>query len=74
MHREREGSGFGPRAKAAPEELLLLDEGDLESPAQLPAAPMPPVADLPMPAEVGRRMVSLVSLPRDSHETMQVPY
>lgn len=49
--------------KPAPEELPLLEEGDLESPAQLSHASLPPVADLPMPAEAdARRVVSQVGL------------
>lgn len=51
--------------KAAPEELPLLEEGDLESPAQLSPAPLPPVADLPMPGEAAaRRVVSQVGFER----------
>ena len=65
MRRERERAGWGLHAKAAPEELPLLDEVDLESPAQLPAVPQPPVADLPMPAELRSRVVSLVNMPQD---------
>ena len=58
--REKQGSC---RGKPAPEELPLLEEGDLESPAQLSHAPLPPVADLPMPAEAdARRVVSQVGL------------
>ena len=49
--------------KPAPEELPLLEEGDLESPAQLPHAPLPPVADLLMPGEAeARHVVSQVGL------------
>ena len=49
--------------KPAPEELPLLDEGDLESPAQLSHASLPPVADLPMPSEgFDRRVASQVEL------------
>lgn len=51
----------GNALKPAPEELPLLDEGNLERPAQLSHASLPPVADLPMPAEAdARRVVSQV--------------
>lgn len=59
----REGAalGYGKGAQTPPEQLPLLEEGDLESPAPLLAAPEPPVADLPMPAEpeAQRRLVQV---------------
>ncbi len=74
MDRDRERAGWGLHARPPPEELPLLDEVDLESPAQLPAVPQPPVADLPMPAELRSRVVSLVNIPRTAPEAVLVAY
>ncbi|KAK9818988.1 hypothetical protein WJX81_007256 [Elliptochloris bilobata] len=61
--REQQALGSGKVSKTAPEELPLLDERDLESPSPLPAAPLPPVADLPMLAELDARRVVSQPLP-----------